>query len=276
MKSSRHNVRLVDQIKHGDKVTIVKPNGQKVTGKAVMRSSVGGWVLNTGGAHGIPALADDDNIIRVSSIKGKEEPFPVQHSPKISQAQLIQMQRGAKKNKTVLTYPYRNRSTKLAKLDYDELPDELKDDLSDISMPSGEMYFDDPVDGWNRMTIEQRVWFLNGVTDFENIPEMKMKINTKYALLKGEPKEAPSVIINRIEREFKVKKDLESDNEKLISQIESNPTSEFIDERREQLRENKRELKDLTKGIKSNVKKLDKEQRKNLPQDIRDELRIFK
>lgn len=58
--------RLVDQIRHGDKVTIVDRQGKQRTGKAVMKSSMPGcWVINLGGAHGTPGLACDDNVIRV-------------------------------------------------------------------------------------------------------------------------------------------------------------------------------------------------------------------
>lgn len=59
--------RLVDQIRHGDKVTIVTPNGQQVTGSAVMKSGAGdnSWVLNTGGEHGSGAIAFDDNVVKV-------------------------------------------------------------------------------------------------------------------------------------------------------------------------------------------------------------------
>lgn len=58
--------RLIDSVKHGDKVTIVKPDGKKVTGNAVMRSSTGGWVLNTGGEYGTTDLADDSNVVKVN------------------------------------------------------------------------------------------------------------------------------------------------------------------------------------------------------------------
>ncbi len=64
-------VRLVDQIKHGDKVTIVNAAGAKVTGRAVMKNSIGGWTLNLGGRYGTPALADDSNVIRVQKPKGR-------------------------------------------------------------------------------------------------------------------------------------------------------------------------------------------------------------
>jgi len=52
-------------IRCGDKVTIINRFGQERTGRAVMRSSAGGWVLNMGGPHGTPALADEENITRV-------------------------------------------------------------------------------------------------------------------------------------------------------------------------------------------------------------------
>lgn len=66
-KHKTRKTRIVDSIKHGDKVTIVTPRGQRLTGKAVMKSSLGdnSWVLNTGGAHGTPALASDENVIKV-------------------------------------------------------------------------------------------------------------------------------------------------------------------------------------------------------------------
>lgn len=61
--------RLVDAIRAGDRVTIVNRFGQERTGRAVMRSSCGGWVLNMGGPHGTPGIADDNNIVRVQKRK---------------------------------------------------------------------------------------------------------------------------------------------------------------------------------------------------------------
>jgi hypothetical protein len=60
---------LMAAIRHGDKVTILTPQGQERTGRAVMRSSVGGWVLNMGGAHGTPGLADERNVVKVTKAK---------------------------------------------------------------------------------------------------------------------------------------------------------------------------------------------------------------
>jgi hypothetical protein len=60
---------LIKVIKPGDRVTIVTPQGQQRTGTAVMRSSHGGWVLNMGGKHGTPGVADDRNVVSVK-VKG--------------------------------------------------------------------------------------------------------------------------------------------------------------------------------------------------------------
>ena len=57
--------RLVDLIRPGDRVTIVDRFGVERTGRAVMPSSHGGWVLNMGGRYGTPGLADDSNVTRV-------------------------------------------------------------------------------------------------------------------------------------------------------------------------------------------------------------------
>lgn len=64
-KPLRTEGAAVDAIRPGSRVTIRTPQGQERSGKAVMRSSYGGWVLNMGGAHGTPGLADDGNIVAV-------------------------------------------------------------------------------------------------------------------------------------------------------------------------------------------------------------------
>lgn len=60
---------IVDVIKRGDRVTIVDRFGKERTGTAVMRSKTGGWVLNMGGKHGTPGLADADNIVKLQRKK---------------------------------------------------------------------------------------------------------------------------------------------------------------------------------------------------------------
>jgi hypothetical protein len=75
----RVNPDALSQIQHGDRVTILVPAGfgrdgqeyKQKSGKAVMRSSSGGWVLNMGGRYGTPAVADGRNIVKVT--KGRRE-----------------------------------------------------------------------------------------------------------------------------------------------------------------------------------------------------------
>jgi len=67
------NPAIVEIIRPGDRVTILVHAGgigknmewKQATGRAVMRSSTGGWVLNMGGPHGRPGLADEENIVAV-------------------------------------------------------------------------------------------------------------------------------------------------------------------------------------------------------------------
>jgi hypothetical protein len=59
--------KIEDVIRAGDRVTIVNRFGQRRTGRAVMRGPAG-WVLNMGGPHGTPAIADNESIVKV--VKG--------------------------------------------------------------------------------------------------------------------------------------------------------------------------------------------------------------
>ena len=70
---------LIDRIRPGSRVTVLVPNGLRIdrqtgklvqewreaTGRAVMRSAQGGWVLDLGGRYGIPGLADETNVVAV-------------------------------------------------------------------------------------------------------------------------------------------------------------------------------------------------------------------
>jgi hypothetical protein len=60
-------------IQVGDRVTILVPAGigregqewSRRTGRAVMPSLHGGWVLNLGGRHGTPSIATAENTVRI-------------------------------------------------------------------------------------------------------------------------------------------------------------------------------------------------------------------
>jgi hypothetical protein len=55
---------IYSSIRPGSRVTIVTPQGQFRTGKAVMRGPFG-WVLNMGGRYGTPGIASESNTIEV-------------------------------------------------------------------------------------------------------------------------------------------------------------------------------------------------------------------
>jgi hypothetical protein len=71
-KRSQVKPELFNQIRSGDRVTILVHGGgigKKIqwkpkTGRAVMIGPAG-WVLNMGGPHGTPGIADVTNIISV-------------------------------------------------------------------------------------------------------------------------------------------------------------------------------------------------------------------
>ena len=56
---------ITQAIRSGDRVTIVDRFGVRHTGRAVMPCISGGWVLNMGGRHGTPGIANDDNTVKV-------------------------------------------------------------------------------------------------------------------------------------------------------------------------------------------------------------------
>lgn len=57
-------VGIVDMIRNGDRVTIETRHGNSVSGVATMRGPAG-WVINTGGRHGTPAIASERNVVSI-------------------------------------------------------------------------------------------------------------------------------------------------------------------------------------------------------------------
>lgn len=76
---TQNKAEMIRSIQRGDTVTINLPmrpgdtKPQTARGKAVMRSSHGGWVLNMGGRHGTPGIADEDNIVAVRKQRSMSE-----------------------------------------------------------------------------------------------------------------------------------------------------------------------------------------------------------
>jgi hypothetical protein len=75
---NREKAEFLHNIQKGDRVTIQVPAGigrggqewSEATGIAVMPSALkGGWVLNMGGRHGTPGIANENNIVKVTKRK---------------------------------------------------------------------------------------------------------------------------------------------------------------------------------------------------------------
>lgn len=64
LKQMRESGGVMSQIRAGDRVTIVDRFGKEQSGRAVMFGPAG-WVLNMGGRHGTPAIANEENIVKV-------------------------------------------------------------------------------------------------------------------------------------------------------------------------------------------------------------------
>lgn len=57
---------MYEDIKVGSRVQFVTPQGQKFSGKAVMKGTYG-WVLNAGGRHGTPKVVTKSNFVKILS-----------------------------------------------------------------------------------------------------------------------------------------------------------------------------------------------------------------
>jgi len=78
--------KSINDVRPGDRVTIVDRFGKERTGRAVMRSSHGGWVLNMGGKHGTPGIADERNIVKVSAKRSGLGSSAATHTTEASRA----------------------------------------------------------------------------------------------------------------------------------------------------------------------------------------------
>ena len=98
---------LSSSVSPGARVTFVDYDGKLRTGRAVMRSSSGGWVLNMGGRYGTPAVVDDSNITKVSSPRSRArnpELLVVSNNP-VSKRRNSSMRRRRRKHAAARKYP---------------------------------------------------------------------------------------------------------------------------------------------------------------------------
>jgi hypothetical protein len=72
-KGADMKAALLATIRAGDRVMLLVPNGigrngvewKARTGRAVMPSAHGGWVVNLGGKFGTPGVVDAENLVKV-------------------------------------------------------------------------------------------------------------------------------------------------------------------------------------------------------------------
>lgn len=95
----------------------------------------------------------------------------------------------------------------------------------------------------------------------------------------GKPKPPASKIKKEINDDLAFRKELVDKNESLFEKIEAGTgenESPFTKERQDQFKQNRDVIKDLEKDIKNNIKRLDKEDRKTLPTNVKNDVRTFR
>jgi len=96
IRGARGNPDLFDSIGPRDKVTFLNRLNQSQTGRVVMRSSHGGWVLNMGGRYGTPAVIDRSTpITKVRKTNDGNDVFK-KHQIAIAKATLRMSDAGAR------------------------------------------------------------------------------------------------------------------------------------------------------------------------------------
>lgn len=98
------------------------------------------------------------------------------------------------------------------------------------------------------------------------IPKLELKLPQR--------KESFSEIKKDIDRDVNLREELVTKSDVLADKIEASPQSTFAESRKEQIRENSRVIKDLKNDIKNNLRKLTKDERKQLPDNVKN-LRRF-
>ena len=65
---------MFKDIQVGDSVTMSTPQGQVLSGKAVVKGPYG-WVINVGGRHGTPRVVHENNFVKMRKGKNRKPDF---------------------------------------------------------------------------------------------------------------------------------------------------------------------------------------------------------
>ena len=65
---------MFKDIQVGDSVTMSTPQGQVLSGKAVMKGPYG-WVINVGGRHGTPRVVHENNFVKMRKGRNRKPDF---------------------------------------------------------------------------------------------------------------------------------------------------------------------------------------------------------
>jgi len=78
-----------------------------------------------------------------------------------------------------------------------------------------------------------------------------------------------------INRDVALKEKLSDRNEAIADKIEASPESTFAVSRREQIKQNNQVIKVLKNDLKKDLRKLTKEERRTLPDEVKNEIRFL-
>ncbi|MCP6727119.1 MAG: hypothetical protein KJI69_03785 [Patescibacteria group bacterium] len=87
--------------------------------------------------------------------------------------------------------------------------------------------------------------------------------------------ESFGMIKKDINRDVALKEKLTDRNEAIADKIESSPDSAFAVSRRDQIKQNNQVIKALRNDLKKDLRKLTKEERRTLPDEVKNEIRFL-
>jgi len=97
----------------------------------------------------------------------------------------------------------------------------------------------------------------------------------KFDIKLPDRKETYSELISNIQRNAVQREELINKNEALAEKILANPTSEFNESWREQIKQNSRVVRDVNNDIKHDIGKLTQVEKKQLPNEIKNLTRFL-